>query len=689
MLNGRSRSATAGVSPADPDLTDDDRLAQTRLKITYTQSTFTSNALPPGAEKDHHRAPLPAEVTTWELTGIAPENGERFSFEEWSDRAFERIEDAKEIPYEATAKHAGPERRPIERVRTVYRKDDLTALSPQGEVESLALPGETYKLALTPSLVAQVFVRRNAGAADEKFLPAPDALLTGKGGDQGGYVPFDGSWWIPAGRAFFRSNADVAAPALTAGDELVFAREHFFVPRNTADAFDQCSTVEYDAYDLLVTATADAVGNRTLATNDYRVLQPSLVADPNRNRTALAFDALGMVVATAVMGKDGEAVGDLLEGFASDPALATVQRFTGSPRGEAATLLGRATTRIVYDLHAFARDGTPPFAATLARETHVHDEQGVPTRIQVSLSYSDGLGREVQKKLQAEPSPVDARGASVDPRWVGSGWTVFNNKGKRVRQYEPFFSATHAFEFDAKAGVSPVLFYDPVERVIATLHPNDTFEKVVFDPWRQATWDVNDTVAARGGESGDPRADKDIGGFVGEYFKAQPSDWKTWHARRIDGAMGAAERDAALKAAAHADTPTVAHLDALGRPFLTVAHDRVACPGHALDGKEARFATRVELDIEGNQRTISDAKGRVVMRYDYDMLGNRIHQASMEAGASVDAPRCCGESHPSGGQPRLRTSHDVRCAAKAYEPVREARRRRTGGRAHGVRRGPG
>ena len=43
-------------------------------------------------------------------------------------------------------------------------------------------------------------------------------------------------------------------------------------------------------------------------------------------------------------------------------------------------------------------------------------------------------------------------------------------------------------------GVSPVLFYDPVERVVATLHPNHTWEKVVFDPWRQETWDVNDTV---------------------------------------------------------------------------------------------------------------------------------------------------------------------------------------------------
>ncbi len=38
------------------------------------------------------------------------------------------------------------------------------------------------------------------------------------------------------------------------------------------------------------------------------------------------------------------------------------------------------------------------------------------------------------------------------------------------------------------------------------------------------------------------------------------------------------------------------------------------------------------LDIEGNQREVNDANNRVVMRYDYDMLGNRIHQSSMEAG---------------------------------------------------------
>ena len=102
--------------------------------------------------------------------------------------------------------------------------------------------------------------------------------------------------------------------------------------------------------------------------------------------------------------------------------------------------------------------------------------------------------RDPEEACRASPGRSTDGGPIVDPRWTGSGWTIFNNKGKPVRQYEPFFTATHAFEFDMRAGVSPVLFYDPVERVVATLHPNHTYEKVVFDPWQQTTYDVNDTV---------------------------------------------------------------------------------------------------------------------------------------------------------------------------------------------------
>src|SRR5262249_14502681 len=145
-----------------------------------------------------------------------------------------------------------------------------------------------------------------------------------------------------------------------------------------------------------------------------------------------------------------------------------LQSFVANPRDEAASLLGKATTRIVYDLDRFRRCGQPPFAASLARETHFFDPGGAQSKILISFSYSDGFGREIQKKIQAEAGAArqrqgvlslpsgdirrgelirDANGkpvlAGAAPRWVGAGRAVFNKKGKPVKQYEPFFSATH------------------------------------------------------------------------------------------------------------------------------------------------------------------------------------------------------------------------------------------------------
>ncbi len=676
----------------DPALEERDREKQTRTLITYTESRFThpidetlKNEDGSIRYPDAYRAPLPAEIQTYELTGFEPKDGaDRFTLAEWTEKDFDRLKSAAEIGYEQTADPAQEQQRLIEDVRTRYRTDDLTALSPLGQVESMALPGETYTLSLTPGLLDQVFRRKRANQPDEALLPNPgpvlDALLGGKGEDQGSYVKQDGNWWIPSGRIFFDPDGDIANPALTAAQGQAIARQHFFQPSKFADPFDQCTRVDYDGHDLLVVLTADALQNTVKAENDYRVLQPWLVIDPNRNHTAAAFDALGLVVVTAVMGKDGAQEGDLLEGldndplhrFAPDQPLASLQAFVKDPHATAPALLGKASTRILYDLDRFQRSGQPPFAATLARETHYYPAQDNQIRIQIGFTYSDGFGREVQKKIQAEKGMApqreadvlpdggdigpgklirDDKGKRVDkpaaPRWVGSGRTVYNNKGKPVLKYEPFFSSTHLYEPErdlTDTGVSPVLFYDPLERVIATLHPNHTYEKVVFDPWQQTTYDVSDTCARRNAETADPRTDPDIHGFVARYFEAMPADlaqpWQTWHAQRIGGALGPHEQAAAIQAEAHADTPTVAHFDTLGRPFLTVAHNRVVCPDHDLNGTEAHFATRIELDIEGNQRAVIDAKGRVVMRYDYDIAGPEqdddspanLHQSSMEAG---------------------------------------------------------
>jgi RHS repeat-associated protein len=621
---GNPRKALAigyGRRQPDPGLpTQADRDRQTQTLITYTDTSYTNAIDDPLLTPDAYRAPLTCETRTYELTGFQPAaNAQRFSLEEWLEDGFARLNSAMAIGYAEQADLTKPQKRLIEHVRTRYRADDLTDLLPLGVSEALALPGETYKLALTPGLLAQVY----GGRVTEAMLASDGGYVHSKG---------EATWWIPSGRVFY--SAQVTD---TPAQELVFAQQHFFLPHRARDPFGNTGFTDYDHYHLLPTQTTDALGNRTTAGYDYRLLQPCRVTDPNGNRAEVAFDTLGLVVGTAVMGKATEAKGDSLAGFVPDLTPQQRQAFLADPLGHAASLLGQASTRIVYDLQRYLQSQQPVFAATLARETHA--SEALPAgglKVQVSLSYSDGFGRDIQKKIQAEPGPVVEGGPVISPRWVGSGWVIFNNKGKPVKQYEPFFDDTHAFRFGQQVGVSSTLFYDPLERAVATLHPNHTWDKVVFDPWRQETWDVNDTALIEG-----PKSDAD----VGEYFRRlSASDYlPTWYAQRQGGALGEREQVAAAKTSMHAETPAVAYADALGRAFLTIVHNRFGRPGTGSEERHVKrtvigtvidehYATRVIFDIEGNQREVLDANDRAVMRYDYDMLGTRVHQASMEAG---------------------------------------------------------
>ena len=605
--------------PADPLLTADDIAQQKRITAMVTEGAFTNAVL----DLHAYRTPLPAETRSYELLKMAPQatlagTTNLFRLEEMQSLVQAAGDGVHDIPYEDInaqgATGTGPYRRLIEEARTLYRKDDLSDALPPGAIAPLALPFESYKLAFTPGLLGVLAAKISAADAA--------VLLKGEGAYQD--LDGDGRLWIPSGRIFL--SPDPANP------DAAFARAHRYLSQGAQDPFGNVSRIAYDSHEQFVARTADALGNTVLAEFDYRVLQPSQVTDPNGNRSAMAFDVFGMLVATAVMGKvnelDGIPKGDLLQGFSADLTDAEIDAFLNDPRGHAVALLGQATSRLVYDANQFLRSGAPAFTATLARETHVAALQGNQTiQIQISLSFSDGFGHTVQEKHSSEAGPVEPSGPSIDPRWVGSGWTIFNNKGKPVREYEPFFTATHRFEFAVQRGVSPTLFYDPVGRVIATLHPDHTYEKMRFDPWWQQSWDVNDTVTLN------PATDLDVSSCFNRLESSEYSP--SWYALRTDPANAAlaaqrwpdaqqrgAETDAATKAAEHANTPATVHHDALGRAFLTIADNGVA----------GKYSTRVRLDIESNKRAVFDALDRTVTTHDYDMLGMAIHQASMDAG---------------------------------------------------------
>ena len=646
----RAAAVAYGRRRPDPALSPEDQAVQARLLATASEAAYTSAI----DADDAWRAPLACERREWELTGLAPEAGApRLSF----DAVRAALDAAAPIPPEAEPTPGRLEKRLLAHARTRWRPDDLgtaagdaDALLPLGTLQPRAIAGESWTLALTPGLLAGAL----GGRAD-------DATLA----DEGRYVRLEGSdgWWAPSGRTYLSPGAD-DAPAV----ELAEARAHFFLPRRVRDPFHRPgfateSVVRYDAHDLLVRETRDALGNRVTAGerdadgalagdgNDYRALHPVLVTDANGNRAAVAVDALGLVVGTAVMGKPGEALGDTLDGFDPDPDDAAVLAHLADPTADPHALLQGATARVLYDPHAWARTRhlarpSPTVVCTLTRETHAAAlPPGERPRVRQTFAYADGLGRELQRKLPAEPGPVPERdpatGAivldggrprmtadAVAPRWVGSGWTVRDNKGNVVRAFEPFFTDTHAYEGDVRVGVSPIVCWDPVGRAVATVRPDRTWEKVVVGAWGEARWDGCDTALVA-----DPTADVDVGPLLARL----PTDavLPTWHAARIDGALGESERAAAVATARHAATPAVVHADPLGRAFLTVTHNRWVPAGAPADAPpvEERAATRVVLDVQGRRRAVIDARGVAVLRETHDLAGAVLYADSPDAGA--------------------------------------------------------
>ena len=620
---------------ADPALSAADQAAQQALLLSATINTYT-NAI---VSDDANRSPQVAQSSMYQLYQCQPAANQPnftnlFQFAEMQAQLAAASDGAHDINYEnfhPTSLNAGqPYRRVLATTRTLYRPNDLgqsagnsNALLPLGTLESLALAGSTYKQALTPGLIAQVY-ERNAAA----LLATPGTVLASTAADGGGYVDLDGNgnWWIPSTRVYYSPNAG------TAVQEDTFATANFYLPQRFVDPFGNTTVAGYDANKLFVTSTTDAASNTVQAQYDYRVLAPTLVTDANGNRSGAQFDALGLVAGTAVMGKQGQNVGDSFATFSAFLTQTQIDAFfsANDPHTLAAPLLGSATTCFVYNLQQYVEsqqaapnDPTswqPVFAAALTREIHVSAlGEGQSSPVQVGFSYSDGFGREIQQKLQADPGPVVEGGPTVNPRWIASGWTIFNNKGKPVRKYEPFFSALpargHQFEFGVIAGVSSIICYDPAGRVVATVHPNQTFEKVAFDPWHQQSWDVNDTVRID-----DPASDPDVGDWLGRL--PSTSLTPTWYQQRSAGALGTWEQDAATKAAAHADTPMTAYFDSMGRSMMTVADNAAA----------GKYQTHVEFDIQGRQLATTDPVQRIVVATVYDMQGRRLTQSSMEAG---------------------------------------------------------
>jgi RHS repeat-associated protein len=349
----------------------------------------------------------------------------------------------------------------------------------------------------------------------------------------------------------------------------------FFLTTAYTDPHGNPYSVDYDSYSLLPVKTTDPIGNSVTANAiDYRALKPQALTDPNGDVTEVAFDELGAVRSLWRLG----------------------QRDDGDDRDHPGFVFE-------YDLETYVEGRGPVYSEAIARVRFragapFRDAMGFPNHqdwIQVR-TFTDGFGRRALLKIQAEP---DADG---NRRWAATGGTVYENKhGKPARQYEPRFSDNEAFEEDA-SGEAQVFFYDPLGRLIRSEYPDGTLSRVEFDAWREETWDQNDTVLE-----------------------------SAWLTEKLGGTD--AERRAAQLAMAHANTPEIRHLDALGRPFLKIAD---AGPG-------GLRSTRTEFDVQGNARIITDPRLVQCLSVIPDALARPIVSDSADAGRRRVLPDIQGQ----------------------------------------------
>ena len=267
--------------------------------------------------------------------------------------------------------------------------------------------------------------------------------------------------------------------------------------------------------------------------------------------------------------------------------------------------LDSPTEEFIYDFNCFETSSTPIHVRTRRREAH----GPAACRWLESVEYSDGAGRVVLAKAVAEPGKYKAvengvvveKDSGTDVRWVGSGRTIYNNAGNPVKQYEPYFSGTDAYESEpaiVETGVTPVLHYDPLDRLVRTDMPDGTFSRAEFATWEQRNFDQDDTVLESGWY-----ADRNSPDPTGN----EPTN---------------PEKRAAWLSAKHADTPSVEYLDAQGRPFYSVADN----------GTRGSYATLTVFDVLGNPLSVTDARGNVVMACTYNSLSVACKTESMDAG---------------------------------------------------------
>jgi RHS repeat-associated protein len=406
--------------------------------------------------------------------------------------------------------------------------------------------------------------------------------------------------------------------------------------RARMDARDGRMTIRYDDFDLLPTRVEDAAGLIQAATYTYRVLAPEEARDPNGNRTRFTYTPLGLVATTVALGKEGEQVGDTME----QPGARFEYDLLAAERGQPISVHAIRREQHRWEIVRLENEqriqaGEPELTAVELLALFPDQEVAqFPERFLQTRDYSDGLGRLLQTRGQAEDvvfgdgdrgdsalplsrcsSPGDAVGnlhRPTDPRGprvVVSGWHIYDNKGRVVEKYEPFFALgfSYAPPTAEQRGMRTMLEYDALGRGVRTIAPDGSEHRIV---------------------RGIPVSLSDPTNFG-------PSPWVTFRYDANDNA-GRTHPDEAASYQAHWNTPSNDRVDALGRTVESV--ERLGARA------QDELTTRSDYDIRGNLVSLTDPLGRLAFAAVYDLLDRAWKAEQLDGGARLSALDAAGNA---------------------------------------------
>lgn len=364
----------------------------------------------------------------------------------------------------------------------------------------------------------------------------------------------------------------------------------------------QDTEIAYEPFGLLPAKVTDPAGLTVEVQYDYRTFQPLTITDQNGNITRYTYSPLGLLASSAVSGTSAN----------------------GTPEGDQR----QPSEFLTYDFQAFQQRREPVHVHT-TRRVHHDARAGAPVpqpdATVESREFSDGFGRLVQLRVRAEdvrygdertgdhviapnqsqrPTTIIGRPRpdGAPPQVVASGLRVYDNKGRVIDTYEPFFDTGWSYRAPSPAAGDPRTrtLHDPCGRLARTIRPDGSEQLIVMgiplsldrpdsaapSPWESYTYDANDNA--------------------GRTHPASSGDYRH-----------------------HYDTPHSVVTDALGRTVDTVERGRTP------DGPVRELHTRTRYDIRGNPLTVTDALDRTATENVYDLAGQRLRGHSLDSGTHL------------------------------------------------------